>query len=150
MKKINIICAGKLKEKYFADAAGEYAKRLSRHCEFNVIEVPDYPDAHEAAAREGRHMQPYLNRGFNVVTDIGGTLLTSEELSRAVDKAYITNSEVNFFIGGSTGLCDNVKAAANMTLSFGRLTYPHQLMRVMLAEQIYRVFCIGAGLRYHK
>ena len=150
MKKVNIICAGRLKEKYFADALTEYAKRLSRFCDFKVIETPDYPDAHDAPQREGKHMAQYLNKGFCVALDIEGRLLTSGELSDTLDKAYITAPEVNFFIGGSTGLYGTVKAAADLKLSFGRLTYPHQLMRVMLAEQVYRAFCIGAGVKYHK
>ena len=136
MKRVNIICEGKLKEKHFFDAFAEYAKRLSRFCDLRVIETTT--------------MVPYLNRGLTVVLDVGGALMTSEELSKTLDKAYITASEVNFFIGGSTGLCETVKAAADITISFGRFTYPHQLMRVMLAEQIYRAFCITAGVKYHK
>ena len=149
MKKINIICAGTLKEKYLKDAFFEYEKRLSRFCKLKVIEVSDFPDGDNAIEKEGSLMLSHL-KGFSVVLDIHGQNLSSEEFSSALDKAFITNSEVNFFIGGSHGLLNELKQKANLKICFGKLTYPHRLIRVMLAEQIYRAFNIIANTKYHK
>ncbi|MCL2862322.1 MAG: 23S rRNA (pseudouridine(1915)-N(3))-methyltransferase RlmH [Firmicutes bacterium] len=149
MKKINIICAGKLKEKFFKDAFLEYEKRLSRFCKLNVVEVNDYPDDMNSIEKEATLMLPYL-KNFSISLDINGKNLSSEEFSSSIDKAFITNSEVNFFIGGSHGLSNEIKQKSNLNLSFGKLTYPHQLMRVMLVEQIYRAFSITTNTKYHK
>lgn len=150
MKKINIICAGKLKEKYFIDAIAEYQKRLSRYCDFKIVQLPDYADMADTVRKEGQHMLPYTSKDFCIALDSRGKTLTSEELAATIDNAYISNSQINFFIGGSNGLCDTIKSASHLMLSFGRLTYPHQLMRVILAEQIYRLFCINNCTPYHK
>jgi len=149
MKKVNIIAAGKIKEKCFIDAIDIYAKRLTRLCRLNIIEVPDYPDSVVSVKLEGEHMAKHLG-AYNISLDIGGSLLSSEELSYTMDKAYISTPEINFFVGGSRGLCSTIKAKCNMSVSFGRVTYPHQLMRVILVEQVYRAFMISGGVSYHK
>ncbi|MCL2255790.1 MAG: 23S rRNA (pseudouridine(1915)-N(3))-methyltransferase RlmH [Firmicutes bacterium] len=149
MKKINIICAGNLKEKFFKDAFSEYEKRLSRFCNLNVIEVKDFSDDDNAIQKEGMLMLSHL-KGYSIVLDIHGQNISSEEFSLSLDKAFITNSEVNFFIGGSHGLLPEIKQKANLKMSFGKMTYPHQLMRVILAEQIYRAFNIQHNTKYHK
>jgi len=150
VKKINIICAGKLKEKYFVDAIAEYQKRLTRYCNLDIIQLPDYPDLADAVKREGKLMLAYTGKGYCIALDSRGKALTSEGLSQSIDHAYLSHSEISFFIGGSQGLCDTVKSATHLSLSFGLMTYPHQLMRVILAEQIYRAFCITNGTPYHK
>ena len=137
MIKVRVAAVGRLKEKYFADAVSEYAKRLSAYCRFEVVEVPAAPPSKspaEQSAEEGRGLLAAA-RGFIVALDGGGEKL---------------HGEFTFLIGGSHGLSPEVKAAADKTLSFGDMTFPHQLFRVMLAEQIYRAFCIIAGTPYHK
>ena len=146
MKKVNLVCVGKIKEKYLRDGIEEYAKRLSRFCSFSIIELPDIPGE---IKKESDAILSKL-KGFVIICDIGGKLVTSPELSISMEKAYLTNSDVTFVIGGSDGFDDRVRAAANLSISFGRVTFPHQLMRLMLSEQIYRAFNITENTPYHK
>ncbi len=157
--KVSIICVGKIKEKFFTDAIAEYKKRLSRFCEFEVVEIPDMPipdNASEAQKvqikdREGEKILDKLKGNpYTIALCIEGKTLTSEDLAEAVSKATQTTSHIAFIIGGSLGLSDTVKARANLQLSFGRMTLPHQLMRVVLTEQIYRSFMINTNTGYHK
>ena len=146
MKKVTIVCVGKIKEKYLRDGIDEYAKRLSRFCSFNIVELPDIPGE---IKKESDAILSKI-KGFVIVCDIGGKLITSPELSSAMDKAYLTNSDITFVIGGSDGFDDRVRSSANLSISFGRVTFPHQLMRLMLTEQIYRAFNISENTPYHK
>ena len=148
VKKATILCVGKIKEKYFTDGIAEYAKRLSRFCDFSVVEVPDEPG--DAEVR--KESDALLGRlgGYVILLDLGGKELTSPEFATAIDKAYLTAPEITFVIGGSRGVDDRVRTKANMRVSFGKVTYPHQLMRLILTEQIYRAFNILAGTPYHK
>lgn len=156
---VSIICVGKIKEKFYTDAIKEYAKRMSRFASFSIIEVPDekIPPApsekeiEQIKKREGEKILSKLSpRAYTIALCIEGKTLDSIELAKAVGSAYLATDTVTFIIGGSLGLSDEVKSRSDIRLSFGRMTLPHQLMRVVLAEQIYRSFMINSGTAYHK
>lgn len=156
---INIIAVGKIKEKYFTAAIDEYSKRLSRFVKLNITEVADekIPDRasdkeiEQIKEKEGGKILAKIPQGSYVITlCIEGEELSSEELAEKVAAVSMTNSSVTFIIGGSLGLSDKVKSASQLRLSFGRMTLPHQLMRVVLLEQIYRAFKINNNESYHK
>lgn len=156
---INIIAVGKIKEKYFTAAINEYSKRLSRFVKLNVTEVADekIPDRasdkeiEQIKEKEGGKILAKIPQGSYVITlCIEGEELSSEELAEKVAAVSMTNSSVTFIIGGSLGLSDKAKSASQLRLSFGRMTLPHQLMRVVLLEQIYRAFKINNNESYHK
>lgn len=158
--KITLITVGKIKEKYLRDAIAEYSKRLSKYCKLEIIEVADEKNTEQAGinlenqirSREGERILKYIREDSYVITlEIGGTLLTSEELADKIERAGIQGiSHLIFVIGGSIGLGENVLARSDYALSFSRMTFPHQLMRVILLEQIYRSYRIIAGEPYHK
>ena len=154
-----IVCVGRLKEKYWRDAAAEYEKRLSRFLRLETIELPDLPEpvnsspAIEAQIRqkEGEAILAKLRPDDIVVAlCIEGKQLDSVSLSAQLARYADTGRRVAFVIGGSLGLSPEVVARANMKLSFSPMTFPHQLARIMLLEQVYRACKIGAGERYHK
>ena len=154
-----IVCVGKMKEKYWRDAAAEYEKRLSRFLRLEMIELPDLPEpvnsspAIEAQIRqkEGEVILAKLRPDDIVVAlCIEGKQLDSVSLSAQLARYANTGRRVAFVIGGSLGLSPEVVARANMKLSFSPMTFPHQLARIMLLEQVYRACKIGAGERYHK
>ena len=156
---ITVIGAGKLKEKYFRDAIEEYAKRLSRFVKLQIIEVPDEKIPENASEKqcavvrekEGAQMLSRYNpASFCIALCVEGDTLSSEALAEKIAKASMHYSHITFFIGGSLGLSDAVKNASQLRLSFGRMTLPHQLMRVVLLEQIYRAYKINANENYHK
>lgn len=159
MLNVNIICVGNLKEKFFTDALSEYKKRLGRYCKFEVVELPEekitdnvtQSQIDKTLKKEGEKILAKIGKSdFVVAMCIEGKQLSSEELSRKIEDISLTNSTVNFVIGGSWGLSDDVKKRADMRLSVSKMTFPHQLFRVMLAEQIYRAFSITANAKYHK
>ena len=161
MLKINIICIGKIKEKYFTDAVGEYAKRLTAFCKFSVIELneerirsntPNEAQIAEVIEAEGRRILQKIGASDYVAAMcIEGRLLSSEEFSETLDKAALSGkSTVDFIIGGSYGLSGEVKRRADLRLSMSKMTFPHQLARVILSEQIYRAFEISTNGKYHK
>ena len=159
MLNVNIICVGNLKEKFFTDALSEYKKRLGRYCKFEVVELPEEKIADNVTQsqidktlkKEGEKILAKIGKSdFVVAMCIEGKQLSSEELSKKIEDISLTNSTVNFVIGGSWGLSDDVKKRADMRLSVSKMTFPHQLFRVMLAEQIYRAFSITANAKYHK
>lgn len=145
MHKINIVCVGKLKEKFFADAVAEYLKRLSRFAQVAVRELPEK----RTLAEEGELIVKEL-RGYVFVLAVEGGEISSETLAARIKQQCDAGKELTFVIGSSCGLCDRVKEKADCLLSFSRMTFPHQLMRVILCEQIYRAFMINAGAEYHK
>lgn len=150
MKKVNIVCVGKLKEKYFAGAIAEYSKRLGKYAEFKIKELPDEADSVIAIKKESDKILENLS-GYTILLDICGEQISSPELSAIIDSAYTSGfSEVTFIIGGSNGVSDDVRRAVKKRISFGKVTYPHQLMRVILTEQIYRAFTIINNAPYHK
>ncbi len=151
--KVNIVCVGKIKEKYFVDAVFEYKKRMSRFAQFNIIEVDEAANETNLETKSEKEGKLLLSKcsGVVVALDGKGKMLSSEEIAGFVkEKQLIGKSEISFVIGGSNGLSDEVLKAASLVLSFGKITFPHQLFRVVLAEQIYRAFTILAGLPYHK
>lgn len=158
--KITLITVGKIKEKYLRDAIAEYSKRLSRYCKLEIIEVadektPDHAsDVVENAIRdkEAERIMKYVKEDTYVITlEINGKLLSSEELSAKINQLGIQGtSHIAFIIGGSIGLGKEVLARSDYALSFSKMTFPHQLMRVILLEQIYRSYRIINGEPYHK
>ena len=157
---IQIICIGKLKEKYWTDAIAEYSKRLSRYCTLEIIELKEarLPDKASAAdeenvkLEEGRAILKAIKDGTYVITlEILGKQLTSPELADKIQTLSIEGkSNVAFIIGGSLGLSAEVSKRADYKLSFSKMTFPHQMMRVILLEQIYRGFKIIKNEAYHK
>lgn len=150
MMTIEIIAVGKIKEKYFSDALAEYSKRLLRYCNFKVTQVEDFPDDALEAKREAELILPKIS-GLCVPLCVEGKQLSSEELADFISRAAVEgNSHICFVIGGSNGLDEAVKRRGVKRLSFSKMTFPHQLMRVILAEQIYRAFKIIGNESYHK
>ncbi len=160
MVDITLICVGKLKEKFYADACGEYGKRLGGYCKLNVVELPEQklpknPSLGEiqgALEREGDAIRGKIPANSSVVAmAIEGRMRSSEELAELIsDWARSASKHLVFVIGGSYGLHPSVKAGAWRTLSMSPMTFPHHLARVMLLEQIYRAFKIQEGADYHK
>ncbi len=158
--KITLITVGKIKEKYLKDAIAEYSKRLSRYCKLEIIEVADEKTPDNASEtveddirdKEGERILKYVKDDAYVVTlEIQGKLLTSEELAEKIDKLGIQGtSHIIFIIGGSIGLGKEVLKRSDYALSFSKMTFPHQLMRVILLEQIYRSYRIISHEPYHK
>ena len=158
--KITVLTVGKIKEKYLRDAIVEYTKRLSRYCKLEIIEVADEktPDnASENAEemirqKEAERLLKYIREDAYLITlEIGGKQLTSEEFSEKIEKLGIQGtSHIIFVIGGSIGIGKAVLEKSDYALSFSKMTFPHQLMRVILLEQIYRSYRIIAGEPYHK
>lgn len=158
--KITLITVGKLKEKYLKDGISEYTKRLSRFGKVEIHEVADEktPDNASSAEnaqimeKEAQRIQTKIKeRAFVVVLAIEGKSMTSEQFSQTLAEATVKGfSELTFIIGGSLGLSLEIKKRANLLISFGELTLPHQLMRLVLVEQIYRAFMIQQGSPYHK
>ena len=151
--KVKIVAVGKIKEKFFTDAIQEYAKRLSKFCDFKVVEVNEatnYKNLAEKSEIEGKLLLSYAS-GFIVALDGVGKQLSSTQLADLAKEKMLNGvSEITFIIGGSNGLSDEVRNKANFILSFGKITFPHQLFRVVLTEQIYRMFTIINGMPYHK
>ena len=160
VQKVTILCVGKMKEKFYVDAAAEYVKRLGRHCKLEIIELPEQrlsesPSQAEidaALAREAAAIREKLPKGGAVIAMcIEGKLLSSEDLARRFSQfALEGKSQMTFLIGGSVGLHPSLKAEVDLKLSMSPMTFPHHLARVMLLEQIYRGYQILEGSRYHK
>lgn len=151
--KINIIAIGKIKEKYFSDAVDEYIKRCSRFGDVRITELSDAPQGKSAEEQKRIESTELLGRakGFVIAMDGRGEQTTSEELAELIKAKGIEGTkEISFLIGGSHGHTDELRARADKILSFGRITLPHQLFRVVLAEQIYRALTIIAGTPYNK
>lgn len=151
--KINIIAIGKIKEKYFSDAVDEYVKRCSRFGDVRITELADAPQGKSAEEQKRIESTELLEKakGFVIAMDGRGEQTTSEELAGLIKAKGIEGAkEISFLIGGSHGHTDALRARADKVLSFGRITLPHQLFRVVLAEQIYRALTIIAGTSYNK
>lgn len=151
--KIRIVTVGKLKEKYWADAVEEYRKRLTRFADISIVETEEasrLPTPDAIRRKEGGGILAKL-KGYVILTDLGGDMPDSEGFAALFEKARERGiSEISVVIGGSHGVSEEVRKAADVRVSFGRMTYPHQLMRVIVAEQIYRAMTISAGTAYHK
>lgn len=148
---IKIVCVGKIKEKYFNGAIAEYLKRLSRYTKISIVEVPDEANVEKALKIEGNKILNKIGDDEYVITlDINGKSISSLEFAKKVDSVFNSNSKLTFVIGGSYGLSGDVKKRSNYSLSFSKMTFPHQLFRVILLEQIYRAYKINNNESYHK
>ena len=150
---ITVICVGKIKEKYLVDAIKEYSKRICKYSKLNIIEVNDFDKGtvFEIMNKEGNDILRHIkDRDYVITMEIEGNGLSSLEFAKKIDNVFNNYSNIVFVIGGSYGLSDSVKSRSNFRLSFSDLTFPHQLFRVMLLEQIYRVFKINNNETYHK
>ena len=144
---IKILCVGKIKEKFFRDAIDEYTKRLSKYTKLEIIEVAD----NESIDKEKDLLLKHINEKDYIITlEIEGKELTSPELSKKIEDIFMINSNITFIIGSSNGLHDDIKKLSNFKLSFSKMTFPHQLFRIILLEQIYRAFKILNNESYHK
>lgn len=150
MITVEIIAVGKTKEDFLKKAAGEYIKRLSGYCKLKITEIPDFPDDKNPMEKESALIIPKI-KGVCVPLCIEGKQVSSEELAKFIEDCAVKgNSKITFIIGGSLGLAPEVKEMGDLRLSFSKMTFPHQLMRVILLEQIYRSFKIIKGENYHK
>lgn len=151
---IKILCVGKLKEDYLTSGIKEYLKRLDAWEKVEIIEVKEYlsSDIKKVIEVEGDYLLDKIDKNDFVITlEIEGKMLTSESLASKIDQLYTYgNSNITFVIGGSYGLSDKVKSRSSLALSFSKFTFPHQLMRLILLEQIYRAFTINNHKEYHK
>lgn len=157
---ITILCVGQIKEKYFRDAIAEYQKRLSRYCKLQMIEVADEKTKENASEaendlirkKEGERLLKHIkDSDYCITLEIDGKMLTSEGFSKEIDRLGLAGkSSLVFVIGGSIGLDTAVLKRSDYALSFSKMTFPHQLMRVILLEQIYRSYRIMRGEPYHK
>ena len=160
MQRVTVLCVGKLKEKFYIDAAAEYVKRLQRHCKLELIELPEQrlPDdpspaeIQKALRAEGDAIREKLPKGGAVIAlCIEGKPCSSQELSRRMaDFAVQGKTPLTFLIGGSVGLDEDLKRRADWRLSMSPMTFPHHMARIMLLEQIYRAYQIADGTKYHK
>ncbi|WP_162012025.1 23S rRNA (pseudouridine(1915)-N(3))-methyltransferase RlmH [Streptococcus sp. S784/96/1] len=158
--KIKVITVGKLKEKYLKDGIAEYQKRLGRFCKLEMVEILDEKTPDKASDSENqsimekeasRILKKISDREFVIALAIEGEQFPSEKFSRILENITVKGySDITFIIGGSLGLAPSVKKRANLLMSFGKLTLPHQLMKLVLIEQIYRSFMIQQGSPYHK
>lgn len=158
--KVTLITVGKIKEKYMKDAIAEYSKRLSKYCKLEIIEVADEKTPDQASEnverqirqKEGERILRYVKEDAYVITlEIGGAMLDSVAFAKKIETLGIQGkSHIVFVIGGSIGLGENVLKRSDYGLSFSKMTFPHQLMRVILLEQIYRGYRIVEGAPYHK
>ena len=159
MLTINIICIGKIKEKFFKEAIDEYSKRLSKYCKLNITELPDekIPDKtnknieNEIKTKECTNIINHIKKDSYVIClDLTGKQFSSEEFSRNIENISMQSSQITFIIGGSLGLTEKVLNVSNQKICFSQMTFPHQLIRVFLLEQIFRAFKISNGETYHR
>lgn len=145
MQKIYFVVVGKIKESFYREAVAEYVKRLSR---FAKVEVKELPEGVDPEAEKGDILRAC--KGYVIALAVEGEKLSSEKLAKKIKTLTDAGKDITFVIGSSCGLADEVKNTADYRLSFSDMTFPHQLMRVILAEQVYRAFMINAGSTYHK
>ncbi|MBR0343253.1 MAG: 23S rRNA (pseudouridine(1915)-N(3))-methyltransferase RlmH [Oscillospiraceae bacterium] len=160
MLTIQIICIGKMSQKWFQAGAEEYKKRLRAFDKVVIIEIPEYritedseANRHEAVRREGEQILRLINENPNalkIALCVEGKEYSSEELAGLLQNTKNTTSKIVFVIGGSAGLSEEVKKACSVKLSMGRMTFPHQMARMILLEQLYRAETINMGIKYHK
>lgn len=159
MLSINIICIGKIKEKFFKEAIEEYSKRLSKYCKLTITELPDekIPDKTNSSIensikeKECNNIINHIKKdSYIICLDLKGKELSSEELSTNIENISMTSSQITFIIGGSLGLTEKILNLSNQKICFSKMTFPHQLIRIFLLEQIYRAFKISNGETYHK
>ena len=158
MLKINILCVGKIKENYLKDAIAEYSKRLSKYCNLNIIELPDSPipeKLNSSIENKIKDTESSLiiehipKESYKICLDLQGKSYSSEQFAKFLNDIQLTNSSVSFIIGGSLGVNENLKSICNEKICFSKMTFPHQLIRVFLLEQIFRAFKINNNEKYH-
>ena len=159
MLTINIVCIGKMKETYLKDAINEYSKRLSKYCKLNITELPDekIPDklneslSNEIKIKESNSILNHIKKdSYIICLDLTGKEFTSEEFSKNIENLSLQTSNITFVIGGSLGLSSDILKKAHQKICFSKMTFPHQLIRVFLLEQIFRAFKISNGETYHR
>ena len=159
MLTINILCIGKIKENFFKNAIDEYSKRLSKYCKLNILELPDekLPNKtninieNEIKTKECNNIINHLKKDSYIISlDLKGKSFSSEEFSKEIEKISMVSSQITFIIGGSLGLTENVLNLSNQRICFSKMTFPHQLIRIFLLEQLFRAFKISNGETYHK
>jgi hypothetical protein len=152
MLKINIITVGKVKEQYINDGIKEFSKRLSKYVSLKIIELAEEADNATSVDIESNRILAYLEKtkGYTILLDLKGKELDSVELSNKISKLTINYSEISFLIGGSKGINNMVREKCDYSLCFSKFTFPHQLFRLILLEQIYRSICIINNIKYHK
>lgn len=158
MLHINLYCVGKVKEQYLRNAIDEYLKRISKYCSISIIELPDKPIPEKSNSTlesqiieaESNEIINKLNMSsYKIALDLTGKQYTSEEFAEKINKIKLSNSTISFIIGGSLGLSDDLKRICNEKISFSKMTFPHQLMRVIFLEQLFRSFKINNNEKYH-
>ena len=158
MLHINLYCVGKVKEQHLRDAIDEYLKRISKYCSISIIELPDKPIPEKSNSTlesqiieaESNEIINKLNMSsYKIALDVTGKQYTSEEFAEKITKIQLSNSTISFIIGGSLGLSDDLKRICNEKISFSKMTFPHQLMRVIFLEQLFRSFKINNNEKYH-
>lgn len=156
MLKINLICVGSIKESYLLDAVNEYLKRLARFANVKVVEVKENVaktnyenDVLSALKKDAAEIKKHIS-GYPICLDIGGKMLDSVAFAKHIENLCLTNAEISFIIGASNGLAQEIKNLCKESLSFSKMTFPHQLMRVVFLEQLYRAFTILNNIAYHK
>ncbi len=150
---IKIICLGKIKEKFFQEAIKEYQKRIEKYTKLEILELEDLQDKdiNHTLAKEAENIKKHIKDKDNIVIlDISGTEKTSKEFAKFINDQLAYSSNITFIIGSSNGLSDSIKSLANEKISFSKMTFPHQLFRIILLEQIYRSFKIINNESYHK
>ena len=150
---IKIICVGKIKEEYLNKGINEYKKRISKYHNIEIYELQDEGllDKQTTLKKEKEKILKIINpKDYLIILDIDGKELNSIQLAKKIDEIFITNSNITFIIGGSYGIDDSIKDLADLKLSFSKLTFPHQMFRIILLEQIYRAFKINNNEEYHK
>lgn len=159
MLNINLICVGKIKEKFFKDAVDEYSKRLSKYCKLSITELPDekipdklYPKLEqEIKAKECNNIIRHIKKdSYIIALDLSGIEYISEEFSKKIQNISMENSNITFIIGGSLGLTEDLLKICNLKICFSKMTFPHQLIRIFLLEQTFRAFKIQNGETYHR
>ena len=150
---IKILCVGKIKEKFFKEAINEYLKRISKYSKIEIIEVEDIDLNNKELnlEKEKNYLLKHINdKDYIITLEIEGKQMDSIEFSETIDKTLINYSNITFIIGGSYGIHNDIKNKSNLKLSFSKMTFPHQLFRIILLEQIYRGFKIMKNESYHK
>lgn len=152
MLKINIITVGKVKEQYINEGIKEFSKRLSKYVSLKIVELSEEADNATSVDIESNRILAYLEKtkGYTILLDLKGKELDSVELSNKISKLTINYSEISFLIGGSKGINNMVREKCDYSLCFSKFTFPHQLFRLILLEQIYRSICIINNIKYHK
>ena len=159
MLTVNILCIGKIKEKFFKDAIDEYSKRLSKYCKLNIIELPDekIPDKlnnniiNEIKTKECNNIINHLKKdSYIICLDLKGKEFSSEQFSKKIEALSMKTSNITFIIGGSLGLTDELLKLSNEQVCFSKMTFPHQLIRIFLLEQLFRNFKIQNNETYHR